>query len=107
MFLNIVLNAIAASPTGGSVVLRTARDGRGVSVSITDEGDGIAPADVSRVFGPFFTTKDTGTGLGLSISHAIIEDHGGSITVDSTPVQGATFVVTLPDTRSSGGGHGA
>jgi len=97
-FLNIMLNGIQASPEGGRVVISTKDDAaRGlVEVSFTDSGPGIAPEALDKLFEPFFTTKGSGTGLGLSITRKIIEGHGGSVEVTSTPGQGATFTVTLP-----------
>ena len=63
-----------------------------------DTGVGIPPENIRKIFDPFFTSKDVGqgTGLGLAVTHGIIEAHGGSITVDSTPGEGATFTITLP-----------
>lgn len=105
VLLNVILNAVAASPDGGRVLVATrARDG-GVEIAVRDQGSGIAPADLPRIFDPFFTTRDSGTGLGLSISHAIITDHGGHIHVDSTPGRGTTVAIVLP--ARAGGGHGA
>jgi len=97
-FLNIMLNGIQASPEGGRVVISTREDAaRGlVEVSFTDSGPGIVPEALDKLFEPFFTTKGSGTGLGLSITRKIIEGHGGSVEVTSTPGQGATFTVTLP-----------
>jgi signal transduction histidine kinase len=67
---------------------------------ISDTGNGIKPEHLHKIFDPFFTTKEVGqgTGLGLSISYGIIEKHGGTISVESTPNQGSTFTVTLPAT---------
>ncbi|HEX6791607.1 MAG TPA: ATP-binding protein [Candidatus Krumholzibacteria bacterium] len=100
VFLNLLLNAIAASPDHGRVEVhaeRAHRDGTAVvAVTVADHGAGI-PADVlPRVFDPFFTTREKGTGLGLSISHTIIADHGGWIDIDSTEGHGCTVRVALP-----------
>lgn len=108
VLLNLLLNAIAASPDGARVVIgarAVTRDSHGgVAISVRDHGTGI-PADViPRVFDPFFTTKEDGTGLGLSISHTIVRDHGGSIGIDSAPGEGTTVTVVLP---AGGSGHGA
>jgi len=67
-----------------------------VRIQVEDTGPGIAPDVMSKVFDPFVTTKSDGTGLGLSISYGIIREHGGTLTVDSTPGRGATFTVELP-----------
>ncbi len=69
-----------------------------ITLTVSDTGPGIAPEHLDKIFDPFFTTKEVGqgTGLGLSISYSIIEQHGGTITVDSTPGQGTSFTVTLP-----------
>ena len=65
-------------------------------MEIGDTGQGIAPGQLKDIFTPFFTTKPSGTGLGLSVSYGIVENHGGSIAVTSTPGVGSLFVVTLP-----------
>jgi len=100
VLLNVLLNAVEASEAGGVVVVETRRgqrEGRiGAAVSVVDEGAGIAPADLPRVFDPFFTTREGGTGLGLSISHAIVRDHGGAIAVDSEPGRGTRVTIFLP-----------
>jgi signal transduction histidine kinase len=69
-----------------------------VRVDVIDNGSGVPPAIRQRIFDPFFTTKPPGkgTGLGLSISYGIVQDHGGTIDVESEPGQGTTFAVTLP-----------
>ena len=109
VFLNLLLNAIQAMPTGGQITLKTtmreidgtdgnapmARD-RVVEVALTDTGPGIPPHLLQDIFNPFFTTKHRGTGLGLSVSRRIVEDQGGWIDAESPPGQGATFRVCLP-----------
>ncbi len=65
-------------------------------VAIDDTGPGISPEDLSKVFDPFYTTKQTGTGLGLSVSYGIIQDHHGTVDVQSVPGQGTTFVLAFP-----------
>jgi len=73
-------------------------EGDSVAIKIRDQGEGIAPALLSKIFDPFFTTKDVdrGTGLGLAISHGIIEKHRGRIDVESEVGVGTTFTVRLP-----------
>jgi PAS domain S-box-containing protein len=100
VILNLVSNAIDATDRGGTVRLSTAADpdGRGVRLQVADPGQGIDPAVRERIFDPFFTTKPVGqgTGLGLSISYGIVQEHGGTIEVESEPGRGATFTVWLP-----------
>ena len=67
------------------------------AIVIEDNGAGIAPEQLHRIFNPFFTTKDTGTGLGLAIVHRIIESHGGSIIAGNRKGGGAAFVVLAPE----------
>jgi signal transduction histidine kinase len=96
--LNLLTNAVQASPEGGRVTIRTRRRDAGVCIEVSDQGHGIPPEIRDRIFDPFFTTKPQGegTGLGLSISHGIVADHGGRIEVDSEPGRGTTFTVCLP-----------
>ncbi len=96
--MNLLTNAIDASPEGGTVTVRTCPEDDGVRLEVCDEGEGIAPEVRDRIFDPFFTTKPIGqgTGLGLSISYGIVKDHGGTIEVESAPGQGACFIVHLP-----------
>ncbi len=96
--MNLLTNAIDASPEGGTVHVRTRPEAGGVRIEVADAGCGIEESVRARIFDPFFTTKPVGqgTGLGLSISYGIVKDHGGTIEVDSAPGQGACFVVHLP-----------
>ncbi|MDH4149495.1 MAG: ATP-binding protein [Betaproteobacteria bacterium] len=100
VFLNLINNAAQAIETGsGEITLSTRiEDPEHVAVEIADNGKGIPPEIISKIFDPFFTTKGVGkgTGLGLSISYKIIEQHGGRISVDSTPGQGTRFTIVLP-----------
>jgi two-component system sensor histidine kinase AtoS len=98
VLLNLLLNAIQATPAGGRVQLRAwgeGGDGGAACVEVRDTGCGIEPAHIEQIFDPFFTTKgpDQGTGLGLMICHHIVSDHGGSIEVESEPGAGAVFRV--------------
>jgi CheY-like chemotaxis protein len=103
VLLNLVINAEQAmlSANGrGSLVLRTWHDveRHAVILQVSDDGPGV-PIDVkTKIFDPFFTTKEVGkgTGLGLTVAYAIIQEHGGSIRVESQPAGGASFTVELP-----------
>jgi signal transduction histidine kinase len=94
--LNLLTNALDASPPSGrvSVVLRGEEEG--VRVAVSDQGGGIPEADLERLFSPFFSTKEKGTGLGLTLAQKIVELHGGTLTAHNNPEGGATFVVELP-----------
>ena len=100
-FVNLLLNALDAIPSEGTVsVSSRAIDGGGtqahIRVDVSDTGSGILPEHLDRLFEPFFTTKASGTGLGLAVTRRIIEEHGGTITVQSRQGEGSTFTVTLP-----------
>jgi signal transduction histidine kinase len=95
--LNLLLNAIEASPPGRSVRLEGhVGIGNAVVLAIRDEGSGIAPEHLESIFEPFFTTKESGTGLGLPLVHQMVVEHGGEITVESELGRGTTFRVSLP-----------
>ena len=102
--MNLCLNAVQAMPGGGTLTARTRRVGEMLAYEIEDDGPGIPPEHLERVWDPFFTTKPVGqgTGLGLSITRRIVTDHGGDIRVASPPGRGACFTVMLP-VRSGGG----
>lgn len=94
--LNIALNALQATPSGGEVSVSVQHHDDTVLVRVSDEGSGIEDADLDKVFDPFYTTKEAGTGLGLSISHQILSQHHGSITVERNLERGMTFTLNLP-----------
>lgn len=95
--LNIFLNAIDVLPEGGKINVSLGPGENGMLVlRIEDNGPGMDPVTMRRIFDPFFTTKEEGTGLGLSITRGIIENHGGSIHVESKPSEGTAFVIMLP-----------
>jgi signal transduction histidine kinase len=83
------------------IVVRTELAADKVRLSVTDNGCGIPPENLSRIFEPLFTTKNFGVGLGLPLVKQIVEFHGGTIAVASAPDQGATFTITLPQ-RAAG-----
>ncbi len=95
---NLVLNAVQAMLTGGTLRIETSVKESYLHISIQDTGTGIRPEILPRIFDPFFTTKDVnqGTGLGLSVVHGIITAHQGQISVESTPEKGARVTVSLP-----------
>jgi two-component system, NtrC family, sensor kinase len=98
IFLNLIANARQAMPNGGTVRVDVRNDGDWVTASVSDDGPGIDPAVLERIFEPFYTTKRLtgGTGLGLSVSLGIAEAHGGSLTGSSERGRGATFTLRLP-----------
>src|SRR6185295_16890625 len=102
VLINVVLNALHAMPNGGlcriAAEIRHINGTRWLIVSVKDTGVGIKKEALTRVFEPFYTTKSSGTGLGLAIAYRIMEDHGGTIQVSSTPGIGTTAVVTFPVT---------
>ena len=108
-FLNIVMNAeqaVSAAGRGGRIAITTSVDRAGdrIVASVRDTGGGIPPDVLSRIFEPFYTTKDVGkgTGLGLAIAYGIVQEHGGQITAANHPEGGAIFTVELPATRTPG-----
>ena len=108
VLINLVLNAVAAMPEGGTVVLKTEvshhpdrRHACDVLVRVQDTGEGIAQENLPRIFVPFFTTKDNGTGLGLAISERIVENAGGRIDVSSRSGVGTTFTLRFPQVNDA------
>ncbi len=94
--VNLMLNALDAMPTGGTLELTVGRDAGDATLIVTDTGPGITSAMLPRLFEPFATGKETGVGLGLVVSRRIVEDHGGVLHGFNRPVGGATFVMRLP-----------
>src|SRR5438876_1293022 len=96
---NLIINGLQAMEGSGgkiAVALSSEDEGRRVRIEVTDTGRGIAPEDISKVFEPYYSTKETGTGLGLAIVKKAVEDHHGTITVKSKVGDGTTFTITLP-----------
>jgi len=85
-------------PKGGWLTIATKAEGASAGVEIADTGSGISAEQLSRIYDPFFTTKEIGkgTGLGLSITYGIVQEHGGTITCDSSIGQGTRFTLALP-----------
>jgi signal transduction histidine kinase len=105
VLVNLTINAMEATPEGGRVRVRCAAEapdpaqgerGTSVVVAIDDSGPGVPASLRDRIFEPFFTTKAKGSGLGLSIVHAIVSQHGGTISVDDAPGGGARCQLRLP-----------
>ncbi len=97
--INLVRNASEAVVTkgGGTVTLRTRRaTGDRITIEVQDDGPGIAPEVLPRMFDPFFSTKEGGSGLGLALTQQIVKDHGGDLSVESTVGRGTTFTVSVP-----------
>lgn len=95
-FLNLIINAIQATPAGGSVNVELANNGSAPEIVFSDSGNGISEEALERIFEPFYTTKSDGTGLGLAITKKIIEGHGGSIDVRSEAGRGTKVSVRIP-----------
>jgi len=95
-FQNLVLNALDAMPAGGSLTLRTSDADDAVRIEVSDTGKGLTPEECSRLFTPYYTTKQQGTGLGLAIVQSVVADHHGTISVSSDEGRGATFRIHLP-----------
>jgi signal transduction histidine kinase len=102
VIMNLVVNARDAMPRGGALTITTCTTrtptGSYVRLAVADTGEGMTDEVRARVFEPFFTTKPPGegTGLGLSVSYGIIQAHGGTISVESTPDVGTSFTISLP-----------
>lgn len=99
VFLNLLTNAVdACHQRGAMITINTRQDGDKVAVAFKDNGTGIKPEEIERIFQPFYTTKPAvkGTGLGLSVSYGIVKNHQGEIRVKSEPGAGSTFTVLLP-----------
>jgi signal transduction histidine kinase len=105
--INLILNAIEATAPGGTVTVETSSvpEAESVELRVSDSGKGIPEEDMGKIFDPFFTTRESGTGLGLAITHGIIEQHGGSIEVDSKLDQGTRFTIRLPFSQGGNNDH--
>jgi two-component system sensor histidine kinase FlrB len=94
--VNLLENAMQATPAGGKICLTGNRRGDLLAIGVRDSGPGISRETQARIFEPFFTTKGQGTGLGLAIALGVARAHGGAIEVFSEQGEGAEFVITLP-----------
>jgi PAS domain S-box-containing protein len=102
VFTNLILNARDAITDGGRITVATCTSDDGSPVvEVSDTGIGIAPENVAKIYDPFYTTKGVGqgTGLGLAVTYGIVQEHAGHISVDSTPGDGTTFRISLPNAR--------
>lgn len=97
--LNLVLNALQATPAGGAIAIETGGDARTLEVRVRDTGQGIGEAILPHVFDAFFTTREGGTGLGLPIARRIVEAHGGTLVLESRDGAGAVATLSLPVAR--------
>jgi signal transduction histidine kinase len=118
VFLNLMINAVQAMPGGGSLKVKASKSEREegescpvsrsvppektVAIRFEDTGEGMAKEVLENIFDPFYTKKSRGTGLGLAISQRIVEEHGGEISVQSSPGRGSTFTIYLPAADNSG-----
>jgi signal transduction histidine kinase/ActR/RegA family two-component response regulator len=119
VFNNLIINAKQAMPEGGSITVRAenkevrggdalpVEPGRYVRVAVTDQGIGISPEHLARIFDPYFTTKPLGNGLGLASVYSIVQRHGGMVTATSEPGRGSTFALLIPAANERAGENGA
>ncbi|OIK14847.1 PAS domain-containing sensor histidine kinase [Bacillus sp. MUM 116] len=102
VFINIIKNAIEVMPDGGCILIKISlTETNQIRISIRDEGIGIPEEKIKKLGEPFYTTKEQGTGLGLMVSYRIIEEHQGTIQIESEIGKGATFHITLPLMQNS------
>lgn len=95
--INLIVNSLEAIPKAGGLIRLTSESGaHGVWIRVQDNGRGMTPAEQEHALEPFFTTRDHGTGLGLAIVHGIMQEHGGSVSIASTPNQGTTVSLFFP-----------
>ncbi len=102
VLVNLIMNAIQATPAGGTVTVEARAAGSGADIAVRDTGCGIPPEVLASIYKPFFTTKHVGTGLGLSIVQRLLRAHGGSCSVQSEQGRGTTFTVHLPGEGGEG-----
>ena len=95
VFMNVILNAVQAMTEGGDLKIEMGTEGDLVTVSVIDEGEGVDPEIIEKIFDPFFSTKEKGTGLGLAIAHKIMQSHNGFMKAYKNEGRGSTFSVSL------------
>jgi signal transduction histidine kinase len=95
-FLNVALNAVQMAGAGGRLSISTESDARGVRVRFDDNGPGIPPEHLTKVFEPYFSTREAGVGLGLAMTRKIVHDHGGELRAENLPGGGTRFTFALP-----------
>lgn len=98
---NLVMNALQAMPTGGQLRITLTSSDRDVQITVSDTGVGIPPEQLDKIFEPYYSTKETGIGLGLAVTKKLVQDHGGTISVNSQLHQGSAFTITLPRLHNS------
>jgi len=98
VLINLLLNALHAVDDGGLVAVKSGviKEQKRVRVEVVDNGCGIAPENMDKIFEPFFSTKADGTGLGLAVSYGIVRNHNGEIRVSSEMGRGSRFIVEFP-----------
>ena len=96
VFVNLILNAIDAMPDGGSLTIKSMTRGSDIVIRFEDTGVGIPKEDLTRIFDPFYTTKEKGTGLGLAVSYDIIKKMNGALSIESELGKGSVFTITMP-----------
>jgi signal transduction histidine kinase len=94
---NLLTNAVEAMPGTGDLTVRVTSEGGEARVAVEDTGAGIPEEDRPQLFRPFFTTRERGVGMGLAICRRIVEENGGSVSVETTPGRGSRFTVKLPE----------
>jgi signal transduction histidine kinase len=108
VIVNLITNAVQASPSGARIEIVLQRDADSACVLVRDFGRGMSPDQADRIFDPFYTTREGegGTGLGLSISYGIVREHEGTINVETCPDAGTTMIVRLPLEATGPDGRG-
>ena len=100
VLVNLLENAVEASPDGAPVDVKAAKEGAALVIAVRDQGEGITDENLGQIFEPFFTTRTKGTGLGLAVARRIVELHGGTLTAHSVSDGGAEFRVILPERKA-------